>query len=237
MGGQTHKTVFVTTNDPENSFIKLYIAANVKIILSTLHRVNFGFVMKDSQPVKYVSLKGEDKDTTKIKSVKYNDKFMKVDINPEGFDNKKNNQIRITLKPGLPMRKFREMITAVTNHSLVKEITIVAFGEVTGNIDFQPKTLSFGGFKKGSRIERTIKLTSLFDRNFKILNVKSSVPELETRVETVKEGREYNIIVTLNEKFNTKYLQESIIIETDDKDQKSIEVKAFGAVLNWQKNN
>ena len=63
---------------------------------------------------------------------------------------------------------------------------------------------------------------------FKVLGVTCTVPEIETELETVKEGREYRVKVRLAKDYKKPLLKGSITIATDDKDQSSIEVRVFG---------
>jgi hypothetical protein len=51
---------------------------------------------------------------------------------------------------------------------------------------------------------------------------------LSTKVEIVKEGKEYSITAFLNEGFSGNSLKGKVIIKTDDELQKNIEVKVFG---------
>ncbi len=216
--------------------MSLKIRVKVQIILSLPRFVKFGRVMKGAQPVKYVSFIGRDKDNTKVVSVKSKQEFIKVDFNPSGFENDKRKQIKITLKPGFKKGLFKENLTVYTDHKQIKQRQVTVVAKVVDNIEAKPKTLTFGAVKKGSRAERSIRVKALFDKAFKIVDVRTSEPELETKVETVKDGKEYLVKVFLNEKFDRKLLEGKIIIETDDEDQRQIEIGVYGAMLDRSKN-
>ena len=223
------KTITVKTNDPEQKTVKLKVSTDIQVILALKpSRINFGRLQKDKFPTKYALLKGTDKDKIKITSVKSDNDYIKVETNLSGFENDKKKQIKINVLPGIKVGRLRDKITINTDHEKIKKLTLYVHGEVVGNIIVNPKYLSFGMLKKGKKLEKTVKLKASSDSSFKVLDVKSTIPELVTKVETIKEGKEYIVKVLIKENIDKDILNGKIKIKTDDKDQEQIEVKVFG---------
>lgn len=232
-GGTRKKTITVTTNDPEQKRIKLKVSADVQVILTTKpNRINFGRLRKGtkSEP-KYVSLIGTDKNTVKITSIKSKNKFLEVETNPAGYEKDLGKQIKVSVLSGMNVGRFRERIIIHTDHEKVKQLTLYAYGEVVGNIMVKPNYLSFGILKEGKSPEKTIILKSTSDSLFKVLDVKSTIPELETELEIVQEGQEYKVKARVKEVFDNPLLRGKVIITTDDPEQENIEVKVFARTL------
>jgi hypothetical protein len=176
----------------------------------------------------YVSLTGSDVDKVKISSIKSENQFIKVETNSKGYENDKNKKIKVTVLPGLKVGRFREKVIVYTDHASVKELTFYVHGEVIGNINVTPKYLSFGTIAEGKSAENKISVTARGDAKFKILGVQSPMPEVETKVETVKKGKEYVVTVRLKEDFKGDVVKGNIIIQTDDEEEDKIEVRVYG---------
>jgi hypothetical protein len=195
-------------------------------------RINFGQITKDSIPgPQYVSMTGKLKDTVKITTIKSNNKFIKVETNPSGFDNDKDKKIKVSILPGGKIGRFNSNITCLTDSEKVKNISFFAYGEILGNITVIPSSVSFRLNDDKKADEKSIIVKARADSSFKILDAKSSIPELQTKVETIKNGKEYNIKVILKEGFDKPFFQGNIIITTDDKEQSQIDVKVYGRAL------
>ncbi|MCP4715834.1 MAG: DUF1573 domain-containing protein [Deltaproteobacteria bacterium] len=228
--GKREKTITVSTNDPDNKAVKLKVSTVVEVVLSTKpSRLNFGRLSKKDLPVvKHVALTGTAKDSIKLSSVKSQNDKIKVETSPTGYENNKDKRIQVSVLPGLKVGRFRDRVTIVTDHPKVKNVTLYVYGEVMGSVAVKPTYLSFGVMKKDKTLEKSITLTATGETSFKVLNVTASVAELKTRVETVKEGKEYRVTATVPQDFAGQILKGSIKITTDDKEQETIEVKFFG---------
>lgn len=224
--------ITVTTNDPGQKTVELKVRASVHVVLATKPgRINFGRLKKGSPSSKYVSLKGADKDSVKITSVQSKNKHIEVETNPEGFESDKQKKIKISVLPGMKAGKFRDRVTIYTDHEKINKLVLYVYGEVLGNIIVDPNHLLFGMFKKGEAVEKIITLRAASDTTFEVLDVKSTIPEIVTRSETIREGKEYKIKVLLKENFNKDVLKGKVIIKTDDKEQENIDIKVFGRAL------
>ena len=190
--------------------------------------VNFGRIKKGEAPVRYVSVVGDDKDSTKILSVEAKNKDIKAETNPQGYEGDKYKKIKISLLPNMKANQFRDMITVNTDHKDFKTMNINLFGEIIGDIVVSPRSFSFGFFEKGKAPEKVISLKANPPATFKVLKAEPSSPDVKVEVVTIAEGKDYQVKARVSEKFDKDSLRGSIIITTDNKDQPTIEVMFFG---------
>ncbi len=200
------------------------------------NRLSFGQVKKGGEAVRYAALAGSDRDAAKITSVESNNQHIKVDTNPKGFENDPQKQIKVSLRPGMKIGRFNERVILHTDHKELKDLTLYVMGEIVGNIVVTPNFLHFGMFEQGKSVERIITVRAAADNSFKVLDIKSTVPDVVTGLETVQAGKEYRIRATLKESFTGDVLRGQLLIKTNDKDQGMIEMNVFGRVARKPRN-
>ena len=230
--GKREKHITVTTNDPEQKTVNLTVSTEIveKIGISP-NRVNFNQVKKGKEHVRYASVSGEDKDKTKLTGSESSNPNIKVEISPKGFDEDRYRQIKVILMPTIRAGRFFERVTIHTDHQDMKDIQLDVIGDVTGEVTVMPNQLHFGLFQKGNQIERVIVLKATEDTIFKVLEIKSTIPEITTSIETVEAGRQYRVHAQLNEGFAGDTLKGSLIIKTDLKEDSIIEIDIAGRML------
>jgi hypothetical protein len=213
------------------------VSTEVKVVLDVEpNRLSFGQVKKGGEAVRYAALAGSDRDSAKITSVESNNQHIKVDTNPKGFENDPQKQIKVSLRPGMKIGRFNERVILHTDHKELKDLTLYVMGEIVGNIVVTPNFLHFGMFEQGKSVERIITVRAAADNSFKVLDIKSTVPDVVTGLETVQAGKEYRIRATLKESFTGDVLRGQLLIKTTDKDQGMIEMNVFGRVARKPRN-
>ncbi|MBU3947419.1 MAG: DUF1573 domain-containing protein [Proteobacteria bacterium] len=229
--GERTQIITIATDDPENPVIRLKVRAEVEVKLEAKpDRINFGQIKKGTEPLpQYVSLNGEDKDTTEILSVSSKNKHIKVEIaSPDSADRHKPQRVKVSVLPGMEVGKFMDKITIKTDHKTMEVLSATLYGEVIGNIAVIPNYLSFGMFKRGEKHEKSVRLRSTPRVSFNILDVKSTTPDVKAKLITIKEGFEYMVQVSTDENFKGNFLSGKVLITTNEPDQAEIEVKVFG---------
>ena len=229
--GQRTQRISVFTNDPENKIIRLKVTADIQVALALdPSSLNFRTLRKSSQSSeKKVKLTGKDKDITQIESVVSKNKYVRAEVEPLEIEGKTTQQqISVSILPGMKPGNFREKITVHTDHNVKKELFLLVFGKVLGDITVSPAILSFGSFRKGGKYDRRLRLTAAPGFRFNVLEVKSTHPDLIPKVETIKEGAAYRIHVSLLESFEQDLLYGEIIIVTDNESQEKIKIKVSG---------
>ncbi|MCX8043955.1 MAG: DUF1573 domain-containing protein [Desulfobacterota bacterium] len=227
--GRREKTITVTCNDPEHPTTTLTISADIQVVLDlSPNRIMVGQIKKDEQAVRYAALAGTQKDSVRITSVDNTSQFLKVETNLKGFENDPQKQIKVMILPGRPIGRFNERVVLKTDHPQIQELSLYVMGEVTGNIVITPNFLHFGMFEPGTAVERVLTVRAAGQKTFRVVDVKTTVPEVITILETVQQGTEYRIRARLSEKFSGDIVRGQLTITTDDADQQQIEVNMFG---------
>ncbi|MBW1852589.1 MAG: DUF1573 domain-containing protein, partial [Deltaproteobacteria bacterium] len=186
--GKRSQPVTVYTDDPVQPTVRLKVVVDIQVALATKPgRIYFGRMKKGApSSSKYVSLIGTDKDITKITSVVSNNKYIKVEEEPpDAVGENKDKKIKITVLPGMKVGTFREKIVVNTDHNKMKQLLIHIQGNIVGNITVIPPYLYFGIFKKGETYARTIRLKAAPGVSFKVLDVRSTTPDLIANLETL----------------------------------------------------
>lgn len=200
------------------------------------NRIYFGRITKGAKtPERHVILAGIDKDITKIESVISKNNHIKAEVVlPEVEGKDKDQRIKVTVLPGMKIGRFREKITVNTDHKEKNELTFYVSGEIVGNITVIPPYLSFGIFRKGGKYKKNIRLKAAPGVAFKVLDVKSTTPDLTPKLIAVNEGTDYLVNVYLKESFDKNILNGKITITTDDKEQEQIIIMVSGRAYDNQ---
>ncbi len=230
--GKREKHITVTTNDPEQQSINLTISAEVvEAIGISPNRVNFNQVKKGVEHIRYASLSGEDRDKTKLTGSESSNPHIKVELNPKGYDEDRYRQIKVILMPTIRAGRFFDKVTIHTDHKDMKDIQLDVMGDLTGDVAVMPNQLHFGIFQKGKQVERVIMLKATENANFKVLEIKSTIPEVTTSLETVEAGKEYRLHAQLKDEFTGDSLKGNLIITTDLKEDNIIQIEILGRLL------
>ncbi len=233
--GKKTQAVTVFSDDPEQKTVRIKIILDIKALLAIKPtRILFGNLRKsDRYPTKYLSFIGADKDKANVISVKSSNKNIKVEIVPAGDAN--SNQVKVSVLSGMAIGGFRGRINIKTDHKKNRDFVVNVMGKVVGNISISRKTLSFGMFRPGAKYERSIVLKALPGTSFKMLDVKTTVPGLQTKVETKNEGIVYRLVGFIEKDFSGDSLNGEILVTTDDELQKNIKIVVSGRAFKGKK--
>ncbi len=233
--GRKTQDISVYSNDPEQRIVQLKLVLEIETLLALQpQKVFFGNIRKKALPSaeKEAVLIGKDKDTTRIKSLLSSNEHVKAELVSSGGDDPKIGQkIKISIQPGMEFGNFHERVMVLTDHQEKKRLTLFVSGSISRNILVYPTSLSFGAFRKGGRYHRMVTLMAAPDASFKILDVGSNNPDLIPRLITRKEGVHYQVNVTLSENFDKDNLSGTIWIQTDDTEQKTIQIPVLGTAF------
>ena len=191
--------------------------------------ISFGRLRKGKPyPVRYASLVGVQKDTARIISATSKNKHLGIETGRFKTEDDNEYQVKITVLPEMSLGHFGDQIILETDYEEIKRIKLYVSGAIIGNIILTPNHVSFGTFRVGAKYEKSIRLTAAPDVVFNVLDVQTTVPGLQTKVLTLKEGKSYKIKAYIEEDFCEDTLTGKILITTDDKEQHIIEVGVFG---------
>jgi len=226
------KSILVVTNDPSARKLRLEVGATVEVVLaispSTIVFPSLSASIGSQQP-RYARLIGSQSSTVNIESVQCASKLIHVELSRGGFESNPSRQLRVSVKPGMPVGRFRERVVVKTDNEKVGVLTLFVMGEVQGPVSVSPRHLPLGTIRPGTTVTRHITLRSTReDMTFKVLQVSSTVEGIITKLTEKVPGREYLIAVSLPEGLNRRVIRGRIMITTDIPEQKTIAVRVFG---------
>jgi hypothetical protein len=245
--GPVTKSVTVTTNDPENSRFTLTIKAVVTVPLDVQPSENIAFNGKaeslSAQQVTITSADGQPFDITSVTAADPSFTATVVAVPAEGSPAPATKagtvasgvgKYRVTVNPSknIAVGRLNSSILLKTTHPKASDLTLRVFGTVTGDIDVVPQylTLSTGASATSEAKVQHAMIKKPTGEPLQILSVTSDNPQVETKLTTVTEGREYDLEVRYTGAPATTALSAKIAIATNDTKQPKLEVQVWGRV-------
>jgi hypothetical protein len=232
--GQQTQAITVTSNDPVNPTPRIFITAFIEVEFDfSSYQLDFGKVAKEETVTKSAYLHIKDPQNTKITDITTSSPFILAkQLKPSGTVDSGDIEVEVTLSPGLPPGRIYETVTAHSNLSSMPQAILRVEGTIIGDVDVNPEALSFiisesaDGSSQSNQQRLSIRARSSA-KPLKILSVHDSDDRLQLDLNTINEGRQFEIVASLKpEVLNTaeKSLHGLILITTDNPDQQEITV-------------
>jgi hypothetical protein len=138
--------------------------------------------------------------------------------------------IAVMLLPEAPVGSFREIMVVYTDIEIKPKVSIPIVGEVVPALSVSPAVLAFGPVKRGKTKTKTVTVKQLGETQLRILSVTSNDPRISTHQEVVREGKEYNLLVTLKSEGNKGRFEALLTIQTDSLTQPELTARVFGYI-------
>ncbi len=221
--GPLSKSIRVYSDDPANPITRLTLKGKVEVILGlekTFLRLNnleigkteestIPIIAKDSKGLEFGEVETGNPDTVASVSWKKDAKGQRTAVLTVKVTPTKNGRLSRSVK-------------IKTNREKPKELVLRISGEVRGDLQAQPTSITFYSRDGEPMKERFITLSSK-KNPFKVLEAKDPKGKLKAKVETLEKTKRYKISVTppakVSEPFSTK-----VKIETNHPDQPSIDI-------------
>jgi hypothetical protein len=237
--GAIAKGVTVYTNDPDTPQIELTVRAKVEPYIS----VKPGYA-------RYITVQGEPlegniaqtiwvPDGTPMEIVKVDSPwpFLKVtqrEARPEErVPDVKGKQWRIemTLSNDARVGALSDYVTLHTNHPKQKMIQIPVSGFVRPVLAVTPPVADFGKIDLKEPMKKAINIRNFATEPIKVTGVENNVKGIDAQLESLEDGREYQVRVTLKPELGKGPFNGKIMIRTDSPKSPLIEVELKGTVL------
>lgn len=251
----TTKKITVTTNDPENDFVRLQLGGTVKVIVDVYPQNSVYFFARLGVPEKKVlAVTCLDK-TTDFQILKIENTVKDVKVTQEPFtmkrweelkpdSEKKNSKLNmrnpgntdyiltLTLSDEAKAGQQNGVITLFTNIDKKPEVRIEVMGRVEGPLKIQPSYFLLGKAPLilDTPMVKQFKLHHTTGEKFTIKSITCKEPHFTFEFSKNPDGT-YKIIVTYNGGFPEGRQGGDIIIHTDSKDQPEVILKYSGAVV------
>jgi len=125
-------------------------------------------------------------------------------------------------------------ITVTINKPFYAEVQLSASGYIRSDVVFSPGVVNFGETDQGTTDERKIKINYAGRNDWKIVDIRSANPSLEVELSKASrsEGRvKYEMLVKLKPDAKAGFLQDELIIVTDDQQNTTIPLTVEGRII------
>lgn len=242
--GEVHKSITVTSNDPNQTDVILQLKANVIAdLVCTPLALNFRELGAADAPaellVKAFSPSGKKfKVTAATPSVE----FLKAEI----IDPPKPQdpcQIRVTVAGNPPAGVFNATVLVQTDIEKAKPITVSVTGNVLSRTEVTPQKLFFGVVCSGDTVSRDLIVRANSWEGLKLEKVEAPDGLAVTTEETVP-GKEWKVVVLIKNAVakaddkpagNSTMLKERITLSLNDPTMKKVDVAVYALIRDCKK--
>ena len=125
-------------------------------------------------------------------------------------------------------------ITVVIDKPFYAEVQLNVSGYIHADVDFQPGSVNFGEVPQGQPLEQRVTVTRNGATNWTITDVQSANENLEVELsDPIRQaGRvTYNMVVRLKENAPAGYIQDSLMLVTNDRTMPQVPIAVEGRVV------
>jgi hypothetical protein len=241
--GAVSKGVTVFTNDPKNPHFELTLRAKLQPYIS----VKPGYA-------RFITVQGEPKegtivqtlwvpdgapmDVVKVESpyphLKVSYREAKEDERVTDDDAKgKQWRVEMSLSNDAPVGALTDFVTIHTNHPKQKLVQIPVSGFVRPVIAVTPPVADFGRIELQEPLRQALNIRNFATEPIKVTSVESNLKGIEATLEQLaeREGREYQVKLTLKPELGKGPFNGKLTIRTDSPRAPVISVDVKGTVL------
>lgn len=228
--GNITKTVTVPSNDPKNPEVALHIKAVVKVDIDiTPNSLNFGDMRRVSSATKVLTL--TKLDGTKIKIVKIESKSENITASIENeTEERASYNINITFSAGQLPRVFAEKLKIYTDSAIQPVLEVFVRARVTGDVVVTPQSIFLGSIIQGETKSSAIIISNGTSEPLKINSIEAKPEYISTSQETLKDGEEYRVTVTLSKEAPIGTVKGNLIIHTNSPSEPDVTIPVTAIV-------
>ncbi|MCC6443122.1 MAG: DUF1573 domain-containing protein [Armatimonadetes bacterium] len=229
--GKLEKTIEVRANDPTRPRASLSLSVNILSVVHIEPSENLSFSLKDTEPTsKELTLTVRGTEPVEINRVSCSVPYATAELQSLPSDSGKAYRVVVTVRSEAPVGRIPFMVTAFTTSRREPQIPIYALCEK--GIMAVPVSVYMGNITSATRLPVTQILTLIKKEGaFHIRQVTSSDANLQTEMETLRDGSQYRISVTYNGGWQADAsIRSMVIVETDDPRQPRIEIPVIASV-------
>lgn len=125
----------------------------------------------------------------------------------------------ISLAPAMPVGRLESSVRIAWRSELSDSIVVPVLATVVGDLLVTPKRLFFGLVQSGSHVQKSCRLRSLSRTPFKVLAVRSTVPQLTVSLLPLPLQTEWEIRADLAAGPDDTFISGTLLVETDRPEQ------------------
>jgi len=213
--GNTSKTVTVPSNDPKNPEVMLHIKAIVKVDIDiTPQSLNFGDMPRGSSETKSITLTRIDGTKFKIVKIESKSENITAKIDNETEESSRYN-INVTFSAGQLPKTFSEKLKIYTDSNIQPVLEVLIRARVTGDVVVTPQSIFIGNIRQGETKSSAIIISNGGTTPLNINSIEANPEYISVSQETLKEGEEYRVTVTVSKDSPPGTIKGNLIIRTN----------------------
>lgn len=226
MKGTVHKTVQVTTNDPQRPRLALKLSANVVHVLEIERIAGSTLYLQHGEPLHESFLvRVHPEQTLEVTSADCDVPFVTATVRPidADTDGTRRYEVRLSVATDAPFGRTGVTITVhTTSPSWPTHIVRLSCEK---GIVAAPATVSFGVVRPSTKLPLTRNLlVKSREGGVKLLSIESTDPHVEVRVTTLRDGA-YHLLKLAYQGGGPLGRQQAVLrIQTDQPSQSQLEV-------------
>ncbi|QEG38679.1 DUF1573 domain-containing protein [Roseimaritima ulvae] len=124
-------------------------------------------------------------------------------------------------------------LTVVIDRPVYAEVRLRVDGYIRQDIVFNPGSVEFGNVRPGEQAEKTVSIGYAGRDNWQIVDIENTVPYLKTSLKQTSRGGQrvnYGLTVQLTDEAPVGYLQQELVLVTNDRAMPRVPVRVSGQV-------
>ena len=228
--GAVVRSIMVRSNDPDEPVKKLKIESNVVARLPVKPKSIYFRKIRKSEGAT-LSLDVGPSEVEAIRSVAVRSTTEHFTPQLQLVDREGGRwRLDVAVADDAPLGRSAGWIEVFLNGETEPCSRVRVTAYLVGDIDVEPRRLTFR-FKPGTDADLgTINATSGTGKTFRVFEVESDTPVIETELLPVEEGKQYSVVAHLSSEAPAGRVRGNITIHTDDAEQRKIVVPVFGVV-------
>ena len=224
------ETVTIHTDNPQRPTIELTLTANAYMPIAAIpSRILFGQIPFGQIVEKEIQIKRLQKIETKLIGTRSSaDNLSATYI---GEDKQGNWKLIVTSGNHSSIGTLKEKLFVDYIHQDNEStLEIPIRGEVVGSLNLSSKRFFFGLVTQGTETSKTIVLSNIQGRSFKVYKAVSQSPYIATKITTLADEKQYHLEATIQPGTPTGELSSTIRVYTNDEIQPEINVPIHAIV-------
>ena len=237
--GPIAKGVTVFTDDPATPQIELTVRAKVEPYLSAKPGYSRYIYVKGEpgKPLIGQTIWAPDGTPFEVVKVESTRPYLKTSFREATKEEReaevegKQWRVEIELADDSPVGALAETVTISTNHPKQKMVQIPVSGFVRPVVAVTPPVADFGNIEIKDSFSKAVNLRNFATEPIRITGVEDSLSGIDSKLEALNEGREYQVRLTLKPELGKGPFNGTLKIMTDSPKQPVIEVPLKGVIL------
>lgn len=239
MAGPIAKTVTVYTNDQLNPRIQLTIKAEVRpfLIVEPGYARFTSVVHGDREHDSSQIVRADDFDNLKVLDVESPKPWIHADFHQAAPDERSTDGtgpqwvVGIRIDKQAPVGPIADYVVVKTNHPKQPIARIAVSGFVRPMVAVTPPDVKFGDIDPSKGQSWGVLVRNFGSSPLEVESYQSTIPGLEVKVEPIKAGQQYKVILTPTDAMASGAFDGRVEIQTNLPQQKTIDIDLSGTVV------